>query len=200
MCARPTNVNRSLRIVAAIGLLLFVAACGAEQNRGVTATPTVSAAPAELSTPSPSATVKAAKPGKQLMPCDPGSGFPVHKDGCPDPEPETGWLAASNDSPSLTPFRTLGNDAEGEAYAREHGEEYPFSNDYFDAPNGASHPLEITQRTVCTGIILVGYQGPLADHVVSCDELVTVAARRRIPVAVWFSGDKVIQASELYRP
>ena len=196
MRARLTRVKRSLLMVAVIGLLLPVAACGTEQNRGAKAAPPVSDAPSEISTPSTSETVKAAKPAKQLMPCDPGSGFPVHKDGCPNAEPETGWLAASNDILSLTPFRTLRN----EAYAREHGEEYPFSNDYFDAPTGPGHPLGINQRTVCTGIILVGYQGPLTDHVVSCDELVKVAERRRIPVAVWFSGDKVIQASELYRP
>lgn len=134
------------------------------------------------------------------MPCNPGSGFPIRQDGCPDPEPETGWLTATDDHLSLTPFRTLGNDAEGEAYAREHGAEYPFSNDYFDAPNGASHPLEITQGTVCSGIILVGYQEPLADHVVTCDELVKIAERRRIPTAVWYSAEQVIQASELYRP
>lgn len=199
MRARHTRVKRSLLVVVAIGLLLLVA-CGAEQERGVKATPAVSDAPSETTAPSSSATVKAAKPAKQRMPCDPGSGFPVPKGGCPDPEPETGWLAAPNDSLSLTPFRTLGNDAEGEAYAREHGEEYPFPNDYFDAPSGPSHPLEVTQRTVCTGIILVGYQEPLADHVVSCDELVKISERRRVPVAVWFSGDEVIQASELYRP
>lgn len=195
-------MKRSLLVVVVIGLLLLVAACGAGQNRGVKATPTVSDVPSETSTPSTSATVKAAKPAKQLMPCEPGAGFPVDKDGCPDPEPETGWVAASDGSLSLTPFRTLGNDAEGEAYAREHGEEYPFSNDYFDAPNGDTHLLAINEHTVCTGIILVGYQSPLRDHVVSCDELVKVAERRRVPVpvAVWFSGDEVIQVSELYRP
>lgn len=202
MKTRLTCVKRSLLIVALIGLLLPGAACDAEQNRGAKATPTASDAPSAGSTSSTPATVKASKPAKQLMPCDPSSGFPVHKDGCPDPEPETGWLAASNDglTLTLTPFRTLRNDAEGEAYAREHGKEYPFPNDYFDAPNGASHPLEISQRTVCTGIILVGYQEPLTDHVVACDELVKVAERRRVPAAVWFSGGKVIQASELYRP
>lgn len=134
------------------------------------------------------------------MPCNPGSGFPVPQDGCSDPEPETGWLRATEDSLRLAPFRTLGNDPEGEAYARKHGEEYPFANDYFDAPNGASHPLELRHGTVCTGTILVGYREPLTDHVVSCDELVKVAERRRIPVAVWVSSGRVIQASELYRP
>lgn len=51
-----------------------------------------------------------------------GFGFPVHKDGCAHAEPETGWLAASDGSPPLTPARILGNDAAGQAFAREHGE------------------------------------------------------------------------------
>lgn len=134
------------------------------------------------------------------MPCDPGFGSPVHRETCPDPEPETGWLAVSNDVVSLKPFRTLGNDAEGKDYAREHGLDYPFPNDYFDAPDGVSHPIETTRRTVCTGIILVGYREPLSDHLVPCEGLLKVAARRRVPVAVWYSGDRLVQVSELYRP
>lgn len=190
-------MKRSLPGVVVIGLLLLMVACGAEQHRGAKATPTMSDAPSGTSTPSTSGIAKAAK---QLMPCEPGSGLPVHKDGCPDLEPDTGWLTPSNGSLSLMPFRTLGNDAEGEAYARDHGEEYPFPNDYFDAPDGPSHLIHVTQRTVCTGIVLVGYREPLRDHVVSCDDLLKVAERRRVPVAVWVSGGQVIQASELYRP
>jgi hypothetical protein len=134
------------------------------------------------------------------MPCNPGSGFPVRKSGCPDPEPESGWIQASDNGLSLTTFRTLRNDAEGEAYARVHGEEYPFPNDYFDAPTGDSQTLELTRDTVCTGIIQVGYREPLKDHVVTCKELTQVAERTRLPVAVWLSDGEVIQASELYRP
>lgn len=122
------------------------------------------------------------------------------KAGCPDPAPQTGWLTASDLGMTLTPFRTLHNDEEGQAFAREHGEEYPFPNDYFDAPGGASHPIAFTQGTVCTGVILVGYREPLMDHVVSCDELVKASERRRVPVAVWFTGGEVLQASEMYRP
>jgi hypothetical protein len=191
---RLTRVKRFLLVVAVIGLPLFVAACKAASNEAVEVSKSPSAVP-----PSSGPTTRTTKAAVGPMPCNPGSGFPVRKDGCPDPEPETGWLIAT-EGLNLAPFRTFGNDAEGEAYARKHGEEYPFSNDYFDAPNGASHPLEFTHGTVCTGIILVGYREPLTDHVVSCRELMKVAERRRIPVAVWFSGGKVIQASELYRP
>jgi hypothetical protein len=188
-------VRRFLLVVAVIGLPLFAAACGAASNETD-----------EVSTPPPAAlpasgpTTGATKAAMAPMPCNPGSGFPARKAGCSDPEPETGWLLATEDGLSLAPFRTLGNDAEGEAYARQHGEEYPFPNDYFDAPDGAGHPLALGHGTVCTGIIVVGYREPLTDHVVSCDELVKVAEGRRIPVAVWVSGGTVIQASELYRP
>ena len=134
------------------------------------------------------------------MPCNPGSGSPLRKDGCPDPKPDTGWLTASNDTLSLKPFRTLRNDAKGEAYARKHGEEYPFSNDYFDAPTGTNSSLEFVDGTVCTGIIQVGYREPLKDHVVTCKELISVAEQAPLPVAIWHSKGEVYQASELYRP
>lgn len=134
------------------------------------------------------------------MPCDPGSGSPIRKIGCPDATPETGWLSASNGHLSLTLFRTLRNDLEGRAYAQRHGEDFPFRNDYFDAPTGASHPLGLASSTVCTGIILVGYREPLRDHVVPCEDLVGVADLRRVPIAAWVTGGEVVQVSELYRP
>lgn len=101
---------------------------------------------------------------------------------------------------SLAAFRTLTNGPEGKAYAQEHGVDYPFPNDYFDAPLGTVHPLELSESTACTGVILVGYKEPLKDHAVPCDDLVAVAEGRRVPVAAWVSGGKVIQVSELYRP
>ncbi|MCW2767247.1 MAG: hypothetical protein JWO11_3206 [Nocardioides sp.] len=198
---RRACVKRPEFIVAVITCVpLLVTACDAGPNRALEATPAVSQAPSEVSPSSSATTSKAPVPTKLPMPCDPGAGFPVHKDGCPDPEPDTGWLTAADGRMSLTPFQTLRNDAEGEAYARDHGEEYPFSDDYFDASNGTSHPLEITRGTVCTGVIRVGYREPLQDHVVDCDELAKVAERGRVPLAVWLSGSEVVQASELYRP
>ncbi|GAA1133310.1 hypothetical protein [Nocardioides aquiterrae] len=134
------------------------------------------------------------------MRCDPHSGFPVATNECPDPDPETGWLTAPSEQLTLKPFRTMVNDAEGKAYAGEHGADFPFLDDYFDAPDGASHPVRLAPGTVCTGIIVVGYREPLMDHVVSCADLVEVAAGRRVPVAVWSTGDTTVQLSELYRP
>lgn len=143
---------------------------------------------------------KSARAARDAMLCDPHSGFPVATNDCPDPEPETGWLTASGEQLTLNTFRTLVNDAEGKAYASEHGEDFPFSDDYFDAPDGASHPVRLAPDTVCTGIISVGYGEPLKDHVVRCADLVEVAAGRRVPVALWSTDDTIVQLSELYRP
>ena len=194
-------MKRSVLPLSSVGSslvgLLLLSGCGAGQGHEVTAS--VSDAPADVPTATVSA-VAASRGAGQPMPCDPGSGFPVHRDGCPDRQPTTGWLTVSDAGLTLTPFRTLRNDAEGAAYAREHGEEYPFPNDYFDAAAGVREQLETPTGTVCTGIILVGYREPLTDHVVACDQLSAVAARRPVPVAVWQSGGEVVQVSELYRP
>ncbi|WP_126688313.1 hypothetical protein [Nocardioides ferulae] len=149
---------------------------------------------ASASTPPPPTSLE------QRLPCDPGGGFPRRRAGCPDAVPETGWLAGTPDALVLRPFRTLGNDAEGRAWARAHQEEYPFSNDYRDVPDGAARPLVLTRGTVCSGIIRVGYREPLRDHPVTCAELVSVATRRQLSVAVWIVGARVVQVSELYRP
>ena len=189
-----------MAVLAAIGPFLLLVACGAEESREADGPRTASTTPSTATT-SPTPTLgKPAKAIERVMPCNPGSGFPLPKGGCPDTTPETGWLSASNGNLSLSPFRTLGNDAEGEAYALEHGEDYPFPNDYIDAPMGAKHSFALTDGTVCTGIILVGYREPLNDHVVSCDDLVSAAGRRRVPIAAWTSDGEVVQASELYRP
>jgi len=100
----------------------------------------------------------------------------------------------------LHPFRTLGNDAEGRAYAISHGLEFPFSNDYHDAPSGPPQQLALAPDTVCSGSIRVGYREPLEDHAVECADLVDAAAQRRLPVAVWRAGGVTVQVSELYRP
>lgn len=135
------------------------------------------------------------------MRCDPGGGFPKARAGCPDPEPETGWLTLNRDGERvLEPFRTLGNDAEGRAYAEDRGLDFPFPNDYFDAPDGPAHEVVLEPDTVCTGIIRVGYREPLEDHVVECAALDEGAADRAVPVAVWSDGQRTIQVSELYRP
>jgi hypothetical protein len=139
--------------------------------------------------------------------CDPGGGFPQPKNGCPDPDPETGWLRVDRDGNLvLRLFHTYVNDAEGEAYAAAHGLEYPFSNDYYDAATGPRALITVPADAVCTGIIKVGYREPLRDHVVDCAELVEVVDALPYPlhVAIWRDGDldngTVIQVSELYRP
>lgn len=195
---RPSRTlgTQPLFIVAIMGVALLSVSCESEPNPTAEATSTVSESPSDV----PPSSAATSTPARSPMPCDPGTGFPVRQVQCPDPNPETGWLRVSDDGLSLTTFRTLRNDAEGEAFARDNGEEYPFPNDYFDAPTGKSQDLEFTPATVCTGIIQVGYREPLKDHVVTCEELVAVAGQAPLPVAVWLAEGEVIQASELYRP
>lgn len=187
------------RVVLAVALGALAVGCGEEANQ---VTPSPSPAPVTTtSTTAPTAAATTSPSPVVTPPCDPGGGFPKPKSGCPDPQPETGWLTRdAGGSLRLKPFRTLGNDAEGKAYAEQHGLEYPFPNDYYDAPTGPAHRLELAPDTVCTGIIVVGHREPLEDHVVDCAELVAAAARRRVPVAVWQADGHVLQASELYRP
>jgi hypothetical protein len=133
--------------------------------------------------------------------CDPGGGFPKPKDGCPDQTPETGWLTLSRDGALLIePFQTFTNDATGQAYAASHHLDFPFANDYYDASIGSPEPLNPDADTVCTGIIRVGYEEPLKDHTVGCEEFISALERGPIPVAVWRQGDRIAQLSELYRP
>jgi hypothetical protein len=176
------------RVAVAAAVLVALTGCGRAGERSA-AEPTA-------------ADVPTGSPTTALPPCDPGGGFPTARDGCPDAEPETGWLKRdSGGGLSLRPFRTLGNDAEGKAYAERRGLEFPFPNDYFDAPTGAPHAFELDRDTVCTGIIVVGYREPLEDHAVDCTALVDAAAARgRVSVAVWQDGVRVVQVSELYRP
>jgi hypothetical protein len=135
-----------------------------------------------------------------VMACDPGGGFPKAKAGCPDLEPETGWLKLAHGKRVLRPFRTLSNDSDGQAYAEARGLDFPFPNDYFDAPHGSAHEVQLEPNTVCTGMILVGYREPLEDHIVPCATLDYVAGQRAVPVAIWRAGQRVVQVSELYRP
>ncbi|MCW2792696.1 MAG: hypothetical protein JWO76_1794 [Nocardioides sp.] len=188
-----------------LALLVPLVACGSADEPTAAESPGSIADPPESFgrvsvTPHP-ATSPRLSPTVTRPPCDPGGGFPVPAPGCPDPEPETGWLTVGPDRALvLHPLRTYTNDAEGRAYAESHGLEYPFSNDYFDAADGAARPLSLDPETACTGIIRVGYREPLHDHAVDCADLIHAAARRRLTTAVWREGDRVVQVSELYRP
>lgn len=192
---RHTRVKRYWVATACLALgFVPVGACAAESTQSVE--PQAAGPEQASSVPIPKDSKAPALP----MPCNPGAGFPEHKKGCPDRDPEQGWLSVEDGNLVLAPFRTLGNNAEGKTYAHHHGEDYPFANDYFDAPVGTPHSLTLNARTVCTGIIMVGYREPLDDHVATCEELTKMAERMRVPVAVWATDGEVVQVSELYRP
>ena len=190
--------------VGLLGAVVFVAVSGCGQAAETVApgpdpslpATTAAAAATESQSPRPASSMPTASP-----PCDPGGGFPRDKSGCPDPDPETGWLSREQGEPlQLAPFRTYTVDAEGKAYAKEHGLGFPFLDDYYDAAEGPARRLDLGHDTVCTGIILVGHHDPLEDHRVECAAMVRAAASQLVPVAVWRDGDRVVQVSELYRP
>lgn len=189
------QIRGSLSLIA-VGLVLAVTGCGRAEEPGPAAEP--------IAEPSSASSATLGGPGSPAAqaPCDPGGGWPRPKPGCPGDSPETAWLTQDRSEGGLVlePFHTLSTDAEGAAYAADHGLEFPFANDYYDAPAGAPHPFRLAPATVCTGIIAVDYRDPLEDHVVDCAHLVAVAQRHRLHVAVWRDGPVVVQVSELYRP
>jgi hypothetical protein len=163
-------------------------------NVAQTSTPSHAAGP--RSTPSPRRHVE--------PPCDPGGGAPRPQKGCQDPDPDTGWIRLSPDGRLLLkPFHTYTNDASGRAYAAAHGLDFPFANEYLDAPAGPARPLDLASRTVCTASVGIDPTGAPGDHVVDCALVREAAARAAgvaVPVAVWSAHGEVVQVSELYRP
>jgi hypothetical protein len=143
----------------------------------------------------------AVDPDAELI-CDPGQGFPRYQEGCPDADPKTGWLTVDPTGGWLVePFRTYLNDAEGAAYAEANGLDYPFDNDHRDISTGPAQGIQIEPKTLCTGIISVGYQDPLLDHPVACRAFDRALRKGiAIPVVWWAEGGRVVQFSELFRP
>lgn len=187
-------------------LLLLVVASGCEND---TTTPAPSAhvpvarTTTPSTTPSPSARPTAARPSPRRHvepPCDPGAGNPRPKKGCPDPDPVSGWLRIHGAAlPTLRLFRTIVDNEEGRAYARAHHLGDPFFDGFFDAPTGERRPLALAPGTVCTGITID--PGPqFGDHTIPCADLLEAARTVTVRVAVWRSGGRVVQASELFRP
>lgn len=200
---RPTRVRQFLTVLVVASASHALGACGTDQTHEGSAMPSASSEPTGVHskpTTGTSATATESLDPSQRFLCDPGFGSPEPRVSCPSVKPQTGWVTATQGGLRLTPFTTLHNDATGRRYAEKHGEEFPFPNDYFDAPSGGSRVLDFHQGITCTGVILVGYREPLEDHVVPCDSLRTVAQSHRVPVAVWANDDGMAQISELYRP
>ncbi len=173
--------------------LLALAGCGGSPSPSPSPTPSPSVSPTPSASPSVS-------PSPVAMPCDPSFGDPKPKAGCPHDTLVTGWLQARDGALTLRLFRTLHSDAEGQAYAAEHDLEFPFPNDYYDAPTGKIRAVTLAPTTICTGAIQVGHMNG-EDNVVPCRKMANVAGRKpRLPVAVWGPLDQPVQVSELYRP
>ena len=141
-------------------------------------------------------------PEPLVAPCDPGGGFPRPRAGCPDDDPLLGRVTAYDDGRvTVQPIRVWVTGPEGQAYAEAHGFGYPFANDYYQLDVGQPVIAHVTPQTVCTGVILVDLQDPLADHLVPCATFGPTSLRTgSITAALWFDGARLVQLSELYRP
>lgn len=113
------------------------------------------------------------------LPCDPGMGEPRPREGCPDPNPDIGWLLM--DRAGVTWFDPGRSGTDGERIR-----------------------VELPAVSTCSGVITVGYRVPLDDHLVDCGafrDVLDESPGLKIPVAVWSgSGVPILQLSELYRP
>ena len=80
-----------------------------------------------------------------------------------------GYLTAlSGSSLTVEIVKTYGNDAAGQAYAVAHHLDFPFDNDYFDAPTGRVVTVPMTSATTCRGDIRVAGTEPMSPTTVPC--------------------------------
>jgi len=101
----------------------------------------------------------------------------------------------------VQPFRTYTTGAAGQAYAKAHGLEYPFPNDYYDADQGPKRTVVLDKSTACTGNVEMG-KGP-GGGAVPCSLFLTQAAKRKgLPMGFWvLPGSSTAQAAiEIFRP
>lgn len=210
--ARTARTDRGTRIplgVVLAGPTLLAAAlvgCGeADGGAGTSVRDPATSAPSTMST---ATTPGAARPrpasagatrAAQQPPCDPGGGFPRSRVTCPAAAMVGRLVSDDAGVVRIQPLHFYVNDAEGAAYAREHGLDYPFANDYYQVDEGAAATATVDPGTVCTGIIAAGYREPLGDHVVPCRAF-EAARVRGTTVAVWVDAGRLVQLSELYRP
>lgn len=135
------------------------------------------------------------------FPCDPSLGDPLRMPACPNDSLLTARLTGLTDRRlTLEVFHTLHSDAQGKAYAAAHDLEFPFPNDYYDAPTGDVVSLDLDPDTICTGSILSGFGA--SDRLMPCRRLARALRFHGFPVhvAIWRERGHVVQVSELYRP
>jgi len=98
-------------------------------------------------------------------------------------------------------FHTYTNGAAGKAWAKAHGVEYPFPNDYYDADEGAKRTIVLDASTTCTGNVEMG-KGP-GGAAMSCPAFLAQAAKHKgMPMGFWvLPGSSAAQAViEIFRP
>ena len=123
-------------------------------------------------------------------------------DGVALPTYVTGHLVSITGSQvKIQPFHTYTTGAAGEAWAKAHGVEYPFPNDYYDADQGAKRTIVVDGSTSCTGSTDLG-KGP-GGGAMSCATFLARAAKYKgMPMAFWVLPDSTTAqaAIEIFRP
>jgi hypothetical protein len=99
---------------------------------------------------------------------------------------------------TVQPFITYTENAAGKAYAKAHGIEYPFLDDYYDADTGPTRTITMASSTACVGNeVLTG--GSDASPV-PCSALMK-SPTIQLPLGIWLGSDGTPESvTELFRP
>ncbi|MFL6171696.1 MAG: hypothetical protein ACJ716_02285 [Marmoricola sp.] len=123
-------------------------------------------------------------------------------DGVSLPRYVSGHLVSVSGSKVLIqPFHTYTTGAAGKAWAKAHGVEYPFPNDYYDADEGAKRTVVVDKSSSCAGNVELG-KGPGGGSM-SCSAFLAGAAKHKgMPMGFWvLPGSSTAQtAIEIFRP
>lgn len=107
-------------------------------------------------------------------------------------------VSATSSTIVVQPFKTYTTGAEGKAYAKAHGIEYPFLNDYYDADYGPKRTIVMNSSTACQGNVDLGK--PVAGAPVACSAF--TKADKDMPIGIWVlpGGSTAESVIEIFRP
>jgi hypothetical protein len=99
---------------------------------------------------------------------------------------------------TVQPFVTYIDNAAGKAYAKEHGIEYPFLDDYDDADTGPTRTITVSSSTACVGNEVL--TGDSEASPVACGDF-SKQPKIQLPLAIWLGLDGSPESvTELFRP
>jgi hypothetical protein len=99
----------------------------------------------------------------------------------------------------VQPFHTYTNGAAGKAWAKAHGVEYPFPNDYYDADQGAKRTVVLAKDATCVGNVQLGKDA--GGAAMACSAFLSQAAKHPgMPMGLWVTSSVAQTAIEIFRP